>query len=116
MGSHFAAALRGGAGAHQLPSFRNLFTRASRHSRWGLVCLCVLILAGVSSARAQDDNENSTPTAWWYYTGQSFTDIGNTLTAKNARIVDIALDNTAASSFTVTYVQNTGWLLAEWSG
>jgi hypothetical protein len=114
MRSHFAGALRGESGAHQLLPFRKLFTRASRQSRWALVCLCVLILAGVSSAQAQDDNENSTPTAWWYYTGQSFADIGNTLAAKNARIVDVALDNSAASSFTVTYVQNTGSYAKQW--
>ena len=60
----------------------------------------------MSSARAKDDNENSTPTAWWFYTGQSVAEIGATLTAKNARIVDIAPDSPAASTFTVTYVQN----------
>ena len=114
MRSHFAAALCGESGAHQLPSLHRLFTRASWQSSWALVCLCVLILAGVSSASAQDDNKNSTPTAWWYYTGQSFADIGNTLAAKNARIVDIALDNSGASSFTVTYVQNTGSYAKQW--
>ena len=74
----------------------------------------VLILAGVSSARAKDDNENSTPTAWWFYTGQSVAEIGATLTAKNARIVDIAPDNPAASSFTVTYAQNAGPYAKRW--
>src|SRR5690242_6194319 len=34
-----------------------------------------------------DDPDNSTPTAWWIYSGQSPTDISNTINADNARIV-----------------------------
>jgi Beta-lactamase len=108
------ATLCGVSGAHNFPASRNLIARQSRRFCLALVCLCVLILSTVSSARAEDDNENSTPTAWWYYTGQSFSDIGSTLTAKNARIVDIAVDNSAATSFTVTYVQNTGSYAKQW--
>ena len=36
------------------------------------------------------------------------------MTAKNARIVDIAPDNPAASTFTVTYVQNAGPYAKQW--
>jgi hypothetical protein len=74
----------------------------------------MLILAGARPARAADDNENSTPTAWWIYTGQSFNDINNTIKSKNARITDIAVDNSAGSAFTVTYVQNTGSYAKQW--
>ena len=114
MRSHFSAAVRRESGARQLPSSRNLFARASLHSRWALVWLGILFLAGVSAAQAKDDNENSTPTAWWFYTGQSVAEIGATLTAKNARIVDIAPDNPGASTFTVTYVQNAGPYAKRW--
>jgi hypothetical protein len=56
-----------------------------------------------------DDNQNSTPTAWWIFTGQSPTDVGNTITNDNARPVDISVDAFSPNySFTVTYVQNTG--------
>jgi hypothetical protein len=79
-----------------------------------LLGLSVLILASALSARAGDDNENSTPTAWWIYTGQSFSDVRNTITTRNARIVDIAVDNSTASSFTVTYVQNIGSYAKQW--
>jgi hypothetical protein len=109
-----AATLRGRPDAHHFPSSLGLIPQVSRRSFWTLACLCVLVLSTASSARAADDNENSTPTAWWYYTGQSFSEIGSTLTAKNARIVDIALDNSAATSFTVTYVQNTGSYAKRW--
>ena len=114
MRSHFSASIHREAGARQSPSFLNILARASRHFCSALLCLCVLILPGASSARAKDDNENSTPTGWWFYTGQSVADIGNTLTAKNARIVDIAPDNSAASTFSVTYVQNAGAYAKRW--
>jgi len=100
--------------AHGFPNSRKLFGRALQCSRWALLWLCVLILASASMARGEDDNENSTPTAWWIYTGQSFSDIGNTIKNENARITDIALNDSNASSFTVTYVQNTGSYAKEW--
>lgn len=59
-----------------------------------------------ASASTGDDNENSTPTAWWIYSGQSLAAITSTLNAKQARIVDIAVDN--PNAFTVTYVKNSG--------
>jgi hypothetical protein len=75
--------------------------------------LALLLMAGlVLPARAADDYENSTPTAWWIYTGQSLQDIKTTLNAKQARIVDIAVDN--PSAFTVTYVRNTGAYAKAW--
>lgn len=92
----------------------NLYRMAWQYSRWVLLCLSVLILAGARPARGADDNENSTPTAWWIYTGQSFNDISNTIKNKNARITDIAVDNAAGSAFTVTYVQNTGSYAKQW--
>ena len=48
------------------------------------------------------------------YSGQSYADIANTIKARNARITDIAVDNSAGSSFTVTYVQNTGSYGKQW--
>ena len=82
--------------------------------RWALACLSVLLLTGATQAWGVDDNENSTPTAWWIYTGQSLSAITNTITSKNARITDIAVDNSAGSSFTVSYVQNTGSYAKQW--
>lgn len=61
-----------------------------------------------------DDNENTTPTAWWIYTGQTPTDVANTLTNDNARIIDISVDSFAPYLFTVTYVQNTGVYAKAW--
>ncbi|HEY6349433.1 MAG TPA: serine hydrolase domain-containing protein [Candidatus Angelobacter sp.] len=85
-----------------------------RQSRWALVCLSVFMVACASLAQGEDDNENSTPTAWWMYTGQTSNDISNTIRTKNARIVDIKTDNSSGNSFTVTYVQNTGSYAKQW--
>jgi Beta-lactamase len=79
-----------------------------------LLLLTVALAGSATLAHAEDDNENSTPTAWWIYTGQSVNDINNTLHNYNARIIDIAATNTSFSSFTVTYVQNTGSYAKQW--
>jgi len=86
----------------------------SVYNRCFLLCFGLLILASASLACAQDDNESTTPTAWWIYSGQSFSDVNNTISSRNARIVDIAVDNAAANSFTVTYVQNSGAYAKQW--
>jgi len=68
----------------------------------------------MSPASAGDDDENTTPTAWWIYTGQSPTAVSDTLTNENARIIDITVDSFSPYSFTVTYVQNTGSYAKAW--
>lgn len=72
-------------------------------------------LGQLTAGTSADDDENSTPTAWWIYGGQSPTDVNNTLATLNARIVDIIVDSFSPSySFTVTYVQNTGSYAKTW--
>jgi hypothetical protein len=79
-----------------------------------LLCLAALLCANVASARAEEDNESTTPTAWWIYSGQTLNDAKSTVSSKNARITDIAPDNSAGSTFTITYVQNTGAYAKQW--
>lgn len=56
-----------------------------------------------------DDRENATPAGWWVYSGQTVTDVVNTINNNNARIVNIYLESLAQPRrFTVTYVHNTG--------
>ncbi len=85
-----------------------------RYSRylllWSAIFLCI---ANPASAWAQDDNENSAPTAWWVYTGQSYNDVVNTAQRLNARIINIKADP-SSNTFTVTYVQNTGSYAKQW--
>jgi|SRR5271166_1748266 len=78
------------------------------------LCLCVFVLANAFVAQAIDDNENSKPTAWWIYTGQTVQDITNTINKLNARVIDIAVDSPSTSYFTVTYVKNTGKYAKQW--
>lgn len=77
-----------------------------------------LVLIGhfvsASYCRAQDDNENSAPAQWWMYSGQTASDVSNTISSQNARIVDIKVDNFSPYPFTVTYVQNTGSYAKKW--
>src|SRR5215469_905998 len=62
-----------------------------------------------SSVANAEDNQNSAQTAWWFYTGQSPTDVSNTINSLNARPVDISVDSFSPRySFTVSYVANTG--------
>jgi hypothetical protein len=94
--------------ARAFPSPGSAFKQVLRYSRWVLLGLSVFIMTSALLAQAEDDNENSTPTAWWIFTGQTVNDINNTIKTKNARIIDIKDDNSSANPFTVTYVQNTG--------
>ena len=56
-----------------------------------------------------DDRLNSIPTNWWTIAHQSVQDVQDTLATRNARIVDLSLEQTAPSYLlTVTYVENTG--------
>ena len=49
--------------------------RRAMRAALAFVVVVFLSMAGVAlPARAADDNENSTPTAWWIYTGQSLAD------------------------------------------
>src|SRR5580698_624434 len=84
-----------------------------RHPCWRALVLGMLVVAGVLPLWSQDDNENTTPTAWWIYTGQSVDDIENTISNLNARVTDIEAD-TSSNTFTVTYVQNTGAYAKQW--
>jgi hypothetical protein len=89
------------------------FQRLLTYSCWAVLCFSVFALA--SDALAQgDDNENSTPTAWWIYSGQTAADVSKTLSTRNARIIDLKVDNSSANPFTVTYVQNTGAYAKQW--
>lgn len=64
---------------------------------------------------SSDDRENATPTGWWVYSGQTVTDVINTINNNNARIVDIYLEAVATPRrFTVTYVSNTGAYAKGW--
>jgi hypothetical protein len=75
----------------------------------------ILLTPAMPATANADDRENTTPTAWWVYSGQTAADIANTLSADNARIVDITVESLALPRrFTVTYVSNTGAYAKAW--
>lgn len=65
-------------------------------------------------ATAQDDRDNITPTRYRVYSGQSFNDIGTTVQG-GFRIADIKADDQFGTTFTVTYVENTGAYAKPWA-
>jgi hypothetical protein len=80
---------------------------------WRISILASLVLLSVPLLWSQDDNENTTPTAWWIHSGQSVTDINNTINSLRARIINIKAD-TSSNTYTVTYVQNSGAYAKGW--
>jgi hypothetical protein len=93
---------------------------SSRIASYGL--LAIIAVAQSIPARADespaqnkviindpDDRLSSVPTNWWTYSRQSLQDVTDTTSARNARIVDISVEQIAPSFlFTVTYVENAG--------
>jgi hypothetical protein len=59
------------------------------------------------------DSDNTNPTAWWVYAGQTPSQVSTLLTNLNARIIDLQVDS-AAPTFTVTLVSNTGAYAKSW--
>jgi hypothetical protein len=67
-------------------------------------------------ANDPDDRIASVPTNWWTYSHQSLQDISNTVSSKNARIIDISIEQLAPSpTFTTTYVENSGQYYKAWA-
>jgi len=78
-----------------------------------MLMLAIAILAWTNPARALDDSENDTPTAWWITTGQTYDQVVNTLNTQNARLIDLRIDSTL-STYTATFVSNTGTYAKQW--
>jgi hypothetical protein len=101
---------------HKRESLRTVGNISLRESAgcWRISILAAaLVLSSAPLLQSQDDIENSTPTAWWIYTGQSVTDINNTINSLQARIINIKAD-TFSNTYTVTYVWNAGAYSKEW--
>ncbi|MGB6691209.1 MAG: serine hydrolase [Terracidiphilus sp.] len=92
---------------HQAPRPRVVFTDTPRTAQESVPALA-------HPENASDDFDNSIPTGWWIYTGQTVADVANTIATDHARIIDIEVDNFSPYSFTVTYVQNTDAYAKAW--
>lgn len=71
------------------------------------------VRAVANSGGVTEDFDDSTPTAWWVYAGQTPAQVGNLITTLGARIVDISVDS-IAPTFTVTLVQDSGAYAKAW--
>ncbi len=62
-----------------------------------------------------DDRENTDPTSWYVYEHQTSTDVLNTATLNNLRVVDLSVENTVSPFlYTAVYVPNTGSYAKNW--
>jgi len=68
----------------------------------------------VRAANASDDFDNSTPTAWWVYNGQTIDQVSALVTQLGARIIDVQVESFSPYKVTVTMVKNTGAYAKTW--
>jgi hypothetical protein len=61
-----------------------------------------------------DDRLQTAPTSWWTYTGVSAATLSSLLSAHNARLTSLQVDNTAGPTFTAVMVSNTGSYASGW--
>jgi hypothetical protein len=80
--------------------------------------LAAVVTIGAGPANAAvgpaDDRQMTTPTSWWTYSGVTATQVGNLLSANNARLTDIGVDDASIPSFTVEMVRNSGSYASGW--
>ena len=71
--------------------------------------------APAAPAAGEDDRESSTPTAWYWYYGQTEADITHILTSTNSRLIDIGVETTTVPhKFSGVFVENTGVYAKSW--
>lgn len=72
-----------------------------------LIAVLIAVLCARLPAQLEDDRENSTPTATYWNSGMSASQI-TALTNQGWRITDLQVENTSPWSFTVAMVPNSG--------
>ena len=87
-------------------------------ARFALLLAAALAIEQRASAvivNSADDRLTSIPTNWWISAHQSLQDIDTTVNTRNARIVDMSIEQISPSfTLTVTYVENTGPYFKQW--
>lgn len=86
------------------------FRRASVRSVLGLL-LVVFTFSGVAWT---GDLPNAAPNGWWWYYGQTPAQVSSLLSANNARLVSIQVEQASPLLLTVAMVQNTGAYAKTW--
>ncbi len=71
--------------------------------------------AAPDAVAGEDDRESSTPTGWYWYYGQTATEIANLVSTLNLRIVDLNVETTTVPhTFAAAFVANTGVYAKTW--
>jgi hypothetical protein len=80
------------------------------------VALALVCLGVVTPCLATEDRDNTGVTAWYWYYGQTATQITDEINSLNLRIVDLKVENPTGSprTFTVAFVENTGTYAKGW--
>jgi len=64
---------------------------------------------------ASDDRENTAPTSWYVYEHQTLSEVVDTATTSNLRVVDLSVESTVgAGQFSAVYVANTQTYAKSW--
>jgi len=75
----------------------------------------LLVSAPAQAAPALDPERNSAAlTGWWWYHGQSESDVNSVASANGARVIDIEVEGTAPYAFSAAFVKNTGTYARGW--
>ena len=78
--------------------------------------LALVCLGLAAPCLAIEDRDNTNVTGWYWYYGQTATQITNLISSLNLRIVDLKVENPSGSphTFTVAFVVNTGAYAKGW--
>jgi CubicO group peptidase (beta-lactamase class C family) len=83
-----------------------------------LLAALVLMIVGfgtVSPARASlGEPLQTAPTGWWWYVGQTPTQVSTLISSKNARLVSLRVQSSSPLLFDVATVKNTGIYNKDW--
>lgn len=83
-----------------------------RHLARGAALLAILLTA--VGAGAQEERSQTDPTRTWWYYGVSESDLNQLLSANNARLVSLKVQQTSPTLFTVSMVANQGPYFKIW--
>ena len=80
-----------------------------------LAALALMIVGMVSPARASlGEPLQTAPAGWWWYVGQTPTQVSSLISSKNARLVSLRVESASPLLFDVALVHNTGTYNKAW--
>jgi hypothetical protein len=80
----------------------------------GILLAALCLPAGALPAQAIPDRDNTNPTGWLWYYGQSAAQITAIINANGVRLVDLEVETTSPLTFSAAFVANTGTYATGW--